>query len=150
MPEPYPRHPTPFCWCSTPIYRYRTPTERRAYAPPVDETGAPTTDIAGARAAHQSLVRTARSLRIADLRRRSLLADWTMGHVLTHIARNADGHCNMFAGAARGEVFAQYPGGMAQRVDEIEQGAQRPASEIVDDLEAATARLEACWDAAAD
>jgi maleylpyruvate isomerase len=56
----------------------------------------------------------------------------------------------MFEGAAKGEVFAQYPGGREQRIDEIEQGARRSTSEIVDDLEQTTARLEARWDSATD
>ena len=116
----------------------------------VSDASAPTTDIDGARAAHQALLRTVRTLRDADIGRSSLLPDWTMGHVLTHIARNADGHCNMFAGAAKGEVFAQYPGGMAQRIDEIEMGARRSAAEIVDDLDRTIALLEAQWDSATD
>ena len=114
------------------------------------EPPAPTNDIVGARAAHQSLLRTAHTLVDSDIRRPSLLPDWTVGHVLTHLARNSDGHCNMFEGATRSEVFAQYPGGMAQRIDEIEQGARRSASEIVDDLEVTIARLEARWDATTD
>jgi len=116
----------------------------------VSDALAPTDDMIGARAAHQALLRTARTLRDADIGRPSLLPDWTMGHVLTHIARNADGHCNMFDGAAKGEVFAQYPGGMAQRVDEIEMGARRRAVEIVDDLDRTIAALEAQWDRATD
>ena len=116
----------------------------------VSDAIAPASDIAGVRAAHQSLLATARGLVDSDIRRASRLPEWTMGHVLTHLARNADGHCNMFEGAARGEVFAQYPGGTAQRIDEIEQGSRRPASEIVADLEGTIARLEAHWDAATD
>lgn len=116
----------------------------------VSDDLAPTTDISGARAAHRALLRTARKLRDADIARPSLLPGWTMGHVLTHIARNADGHCNMFDGATRGEVFAQYPGGTTQRTDEIEMGARRRAKEIVDDLEITIAKLEAHWDSASD
>jgi len=116
----------------------------------VSDATAPTADISGARAAHQVLLRTARKLRNPDITRPSLLPDWTVGHVLTHIARNADGHCNMFDGAAQGRVFAQYPGGRAQRVDEIEMGARRRAAEIVDDLETTIAKLEAHWDRATD
>jgi len=114
----------------------------------VTDSAAPIGDLAGVRASHQVLLRTARTLRDSDIRRPSRLPDWTRGHVLTHLARNADGHCNMFDGAARGEVFAQYPGGMSQRVDEIADGAQRPAATIIDDLEHTIARLEACWDGA--
>src|SRR5258708_2431063 len=39
-----------------------------------------------------------------EARRPSLLPGWTVGHVLTHIARNADGLARMFTGAQRGEV----------------------------------------------
>ena len=116
----------------------------------VSDDHAPVTDIRGARAAHQVLLRTVKKLRDADIARPSLLPDWTMGHVLTHIARNADGHCNMFDGAAVGEVFAQYPGGTTQRIDEIEHGARRGAAEIIDDLETTIAELEARWEAATD
>lgn len=111
---------------------------------------APVADLAGARAAHDALRRTLSTLRDADISRPSRLPEWSMGHVLTHLARNADGHCNMFEGAARGEVYAQYPGGMAQRVDEIEQGARRRAKDIVADIETTITNLEAHWAAASD
>ena len=114
----------------------------------VSDDHAPESDIRGARAAHRALLRTVKSLRDEDMARPSLLPDWTLGHVLTHIARNADGHCNMFDGAAIGEVFAQYPGGTAQSVDEIEQGAHRGAAEILDDLKTTIAQLEARWKSA--
>ncbi|MEO8694768.1 MAG: maleylpyruvate isomerase family mycothiol-dependent enzyme [Acidimicrobiales bacterium] len=116
----------------------------------MSDAAAPTADMSGARAAHQALLRSARKLRDADIARPSLLPDWTVGHVLTHLARNADGHCNMFDGAARGEVFDQYPGGRAQRAGEIEMGARRRATEIVDDLESTIAKLEAHWDRTTD
>ena len=111
---------------------------------------APAADLRGARAAHDTLRTTLSKLRDADIGRPSHLPDWSMGHVLTHLARNADGHCNMFEGAARGEIYAQYPGGMQQRVDEIEHGAHRRAKEIVADIESTMAKLEAHWDAATD
>ena len=114
----------------------------------VSDDTVPTSDSTGARAAHLSLLRTARTLRDSDVGRSSLLPGWTMGHVLTHLARNADGHCNMFDGASRGEVFAQYAGGTSQRIGDIELGARRTAAEIIDDLEATIAKLEARWDAA--
>jgi maleylpyruvate isomerase len=56
----------------------------------------------------------------------------------------------MFEGAARGQVSAQYPGGLSQRVGDIEDGARRRASEIVDDLEGTIGALEQCWDKATD
>jgi maleylpyruvate isomerase len=106
----------------------------------------PTADIAGAKAAHERLRQTLATIRDKDIAQPSRLPGWTMGHVLTHLARNADGHCNMFAGAAIGEVFLQYPGGEKQRTDEIEAGARRRARDIVADVEATMAALEARWD----
>jgi maleylpyruvate isomerase len=114
-------------------------------------TGAqPTADIVGAKAAHDALRATLSAIRDGDISRPSRLPGWTIGHVLTHLARNADGHCNMFAGAAARAVYAQYPGGAAQRADEIEGGSRRRAAEIVADVEQTMTALEACWDDATD
>ena len=85
----------------------------------------------------------------ADARRPSLLAGWSVGHVLTHLARNADSHTAMFLAAHAGGVADQYPGGMAQRTADIDAGAVRDAGELVDDLRTAIARLEDAWDATA-
>ena len=52
----------------------------------------------------------------------------------------------MLEAAARGEVAAQYPGGMAQREADIEAGAGRPAAELVADVVATAAG----WEAAAE
>ena len=41
------------------------------------------------------------------------LPEWTVGHVLTHLARNADGHTRRLEAALRGEDVARYPGGRA-------------------------------------
>ncbi len=42
----------------------------------------------------------------------SLLPEWSDGHVLTHLARNADSVVRRMEGAARGELVDQYPGGL--------------------------------------
>ena len=44
-----------------------------------------------------------------DVRAPSLLPGWTRGHVITHVARNADALANVLHGAQRGELRAQYP-----------------------------------------
>ena len=75
----------------------------------------------------------------------SRLPGWTVGHVLTHLARNADSHAYVIASALHGEVVDQYPGGMAQRTDDIESGASRPAAEQVDDVRHSIASLEVAW-----
>ena len=64
-----------------------------------------------------------------------------MGHVLTHIARNADGLRRMIEGARRGEQAMQYPGGMAQRNEEIDAGADRPAGALVEDVRATSSAV---------
>src|SRR5207244_2569694 len=45
-------------------------------------------------------------------------------------------------GAARGEVVEQYPGGFAGRAREIDDGAHRPAPELVADVRASNKALE--------
>ena len=80
----------------------------------------------------------------------SRLPEWTVGHVLTHLARNADGNTRMVGGAARGEVLDQYPHGREGRAADIEAGAARPASVIVDDVRRSADGLMAALDALPD
>lgn len=96
---------------------------------------------------HIRLGRTISGLTDGDARRPSLLPGWTVGHVLTHLARNADSHVRLLEAAARGEVADQYAGGDSQRAADIEAGAGRPAAELVADVTEAAARLERTWDA---
>jgi len=95
--------------------------------------------------AHQRLVDRLSGLTDEQARQPSLLPDWTVGHVLTHIARNADGHTRKLAGALRGEEVRRYPGGSEQRDGDIEAGARRPASELIADVAESNARLEELW-----
>ena len=95
------------------------------------EGGAPTGWVAGCAAAQASLDATLVGLDDDTARRPSRLADWTVGHVLTHIARNADSVVWRLEGAARGELRDQYPGGLEQRRADIEAGAGRPAGRVV-------------------
>lgn len=74
--------------------------------------------------------------------RPSLLPGWTVGHVLTHIARNADGAVRQLRGAAREEIAEQYPGGMSGRAADIEAGASRSAAELVADVRASGLEVE--------
>jgi maleylpyruvate isomerase len=70
----------------------------------------------------------------------SLLPGWTRGHVLTHLARNADGAVNLLTWARTGVETPQYASWEA-RVAAIEAGAARPMPEQVDDLARACARF---------
>jgi maleylpyruvate isomerase len=105
-------------------------------------------DIAGAAAAHRRLEAAIDGLTDDQARAASLLPGWSVGHVLTHLARNADSHVRMFEGASRGEVWEQYVGGLDGRTEEIDAGAGRSADELVADVRATDAALEAMWAAA--
>src|SRR5436190_21454509 len=107
----------------------------------------PQADIAGAIAAHRRLVEQLAALTDADARRPSLLPGWSVGHVLTHLARNAESHVRLLEAAAAGRVGDQYPGGNAQRAADIEAGAGRPAADLVADVRSSASRLEAAWEA---
>ncbi len=102
-------------------------------------------DLAGARAAHASLITALATLTDSQARAASNLPGWTVGHVLAHIARNADSHARVLTAAAAGEPAVQYPGGAEQRAQEIEDGSGRPAAELVADVAAACAALDRVW-----
>lgn len=86
----------------------------------------------------------------ADVRAPSLLPGWTRGHVLTHLARNADGISRTLAGALRGEAVARYPDGWGGRNADIEAGAPRPSAELLADVRESAERLDRVFGAVAD
>jgi maleylpyruvate isomerase len=94
------------------------------------------------RDAYQRLTEPLSRLTDEDVTRPSRLPDWSVAHVLTHLARNADAHARRLQGALAAQNVPKYPGGSEQRTREIEEGARRPAAEIVADLEASQARLD--------
>jgi maleylpyruvate isomerase len=79
-----------------------------------------------------------------DCRQDSLLPNWSRGHVLTHLSRNADSHVNLLQAAVRGEVGEQYASA-EQRNGDIERGSTRSAEELVMDLRLSIYGLEAAW-----
>ena len=95
--------------------------------------------------AHSRLAATVAPLDEDAVRRPSLLPGWRVGHVLTHLARNADSFLRMLEGAAAGETLEQYDGGPARRAADIDAGAERAAEVIVADVMDTMGRLEACW-----
>jgi maleylpyruvate isomerase len=99
-------------------------------------------DLAGMRRAQAVLLERLDGLDDATARRPSRLPDWSVGHVLTHIARNGDSIAWRLEAAARGEVVDQYPGGVEERAAAIEAGAGRPAAELLADLAASHERLD--------
>lgn len=95
--------------------------------------------------AHRRMQASASRMTDDDCRGPSLLPGWTRGHVLTHWARNADGHTRMLLAAMRGEIAAQYPGGDVQRESDIETGAARAAHLILSDIRTTIDQLEDVW-----
>lgn len=93
-------------------------------------------DIDDCAASQARLVDHLRSLAGVDPRRASALPEWTVGHVLTHIARNADSVLRMLDG------LPQYWKGAESRNADIELGATRSWGELVDDVEATCHAVE--------
>jgi maleylpyruvate isomerase len=85
-------------------------------------------DIEALDESQQRLVTDLRSMATVDPATPSELPAWTVGHVLTHIARNADSTLRMLAG------LPQYWKGIESRVADIELGAGRSWDELVDDV----------------
>ena len=110
----------------------------------------PLDDIAHVADAQQRFDAAIADLVDADVRRASALPDWTVGHVLAHVARNADSHVRRTEATARGEVVEQYPGGYEGRAAEIEATARRPASDLIDDVRTSGAAVLAAWRAVSD
>jgi maleylpyruvate isomerase len=88
------------------------------------------------------LLATAASLTDRQVAEPSPLPGWSRGHVLTHLARNADGLRNLLIWARTGVVTPQYPSGQA-RDAAIEAGAGRPAAGLLADLRDSAAAFAA-------
>jgi maleylpyruvate isomerase len=101
--------------------------------------------IDGCKASHRAMLDTVAGLDETGVRSPSRLQGWTVGHVLTHLARNADSHSRMLGAALRGEAVEQYAGGRQERAAAIEEGAGRPVSELRADVGRSTAALEETW-----
>jgi maleylpyruvate isomerase len=101
---------------------------------PTPEAGPTVAGQAALAASHRRLLAAIDGLPDDVARRPSRLPGWSVGHVLAHLARNADSVTWRLAGAARDEIVDQYPGGPEQREREIEAGAGRPAAELVADV----------------
>jgi maleylpyruvate isomerase len=83
---------------------------------------------------------TATVLSDAQAREPSLLPGWSRGHVLTHIARNADGMVNLLRWARTGTQTPMYASAESRAAD-IEAGAGRPAADLALDVRESAAAL---------
>ena len=85
-------------------------------------------------AATDRLLTSVDRLAEADLRGPSLLPGWTRAHLLTHLARNADGLAVLARNACTGEDGPMYPGAPDQRELDIEAGSGRGLGDVRLDL----------------
>ena len=92
-------------------------------------------DVESCARSHRALDDHLASLADVDPGAPSRLPGWSLGHLLTHIARNGDSHLAMLAGRP------QYPG-VAQRNADIDAGAMRPWDELVADVRRAGAAVD--------
>jgi maleylpyruvate isomerase len=90
--------------------------------------------------ATERLIRTAEGLDDDAVRAPSALPGWTVGHVLTHVARNADAYTNLLTWARTGVETPAYASPTA-RVDGIDAGAERPLAEQIVDVREAHERF---------
>jgi maleylpyruvate isomerase len=93
-------------------------------------------------AATDRVLTTAMALSDAQVREPSALPGWTRGHVLTHIARNADGLGNLLRWARTGTETPMYASAEARAAD-IEAGAARPAADLAADVRESAAAFAA-------
>jgi maleylpyruvate isomerase len=93
---------------------------------------------------------SAATLSDANVSEPSLLPDWTRGHVLTHVARNADSLINLLTWARTGVETRQYAS-PDEREAGIQAGAARPIAAQMADVREASARFaDACDNLPAD
>ena len=109
------------------------------------DDGAPAADLRRVAGANERFHRAIEPLTDAAVRQPIALGGWTRGHVLTHLARNADSHCRRAAAAARGEIVEQYAGGFEGRAAEIEAGAGRSAETLIAEFATSSAALDTAW-----
>ena len=90
--------------------------------------------------ATEALLRTAEAFDEGAVAAPSLLPGWTRGHVLTHLARQADAMTNLLTWARTGVETPAYASAAA-RAEGIEAGAGRPRAAQIADLREAHERM---------
>ncbi|MCM2429078.1 maleylpyruvate isomerase family mycothiol-dependent enzyme [Streptomyces sp. RKAG337] len=100
----------------------------------------PARDAAAVQAATERLIEAVAALPAAAVAEPSLLPGWTRGHVLAHLARNADSLVNLLTWARTGEETPQYISTEVRDKD-IADGAGRPLAEHLDDLRSSAERF---------
>jgi maleylpyruvate isomerase len=106
-------------------------------------SASPQVEVDQLRAATERLLARIAPLTEAEARGPSALPGWTRGHVLTHIARNADAHWRMTDAALAGRLVTMYDGGRPARSRVIEEQHGRPVDVLIDDVRASAEQLHA-------
>lgn len=97
-------------------------------------------DAAAVQAATDRLLTAVTPLDDAAAARPSRLPGWTRGHVLAHLARNADALVNLLTWARTGEETPMYANDEARNAD-IARDADRPMAVHLDDLRTSAFRF---------
>ncbi|WP_249997932.1 maleylpyruvate isomerase family mycothiol-dependent enzyme [Actinoplanes sp. M2I2] len=90
--------------------------------------------------ATDDLLRTVADLEPAAVGSPSRLPGWTVGHVLTHVARNADAMTNLLTWARTGVETPPYASPDAREAG-LQEGADRPLREQIEDIRASHERF---------
>jgi maleylpyruvate isomerase len=85
------------------------------------------------------------SLPDRQVARATHLPGWTVGHVLTHVAHNADSHRRRAEAAVTGDVIDRYPGGPKGRAADIGAGPRLPEGAVLPSRGALDDREELAW-----
>lgn len=101
--------------------------------------------VAGCAASHQRLLETLANFSDEQSKEPSALPGWTRGHVLSHLARNAESHVHLLQYASRGEQVEQYVGGAKARKEGIERHAGDSAAALVASVRQSIYALEGQW-----
>jgi maleylpyruvate isomerase len=97
-------------------------------------------DIEAVVAAHEALLHSVADLDDTAVREPSLLPGWSRGHVLSHVARNADGLANLARWAVTGIRTPMYES-LEKRDADIQAGSLRSMAEMRADLASAQQRF---------
>lgn len=81
----------------------------------------------------ERLATTVRDMPLDEISAPSSLPNWSRAHVLSHLARNADGHRNLLLGARSRQIVRMYTS-QAMRDADVHFGAMRPSEVVVEDV----------------
>jgi maleylpyruvate isomerase len=83
--------------------------------------------------ATERLATTVKDMPLDEISAPSSLPNWSRAHVLSHLARNADGHRNLLLGARSKQIVWMYTS-QAMRDADVHFGAMRPSEVVVEDV----------------